>query len=77
MLSAGEVYGVDTFAGSLLILVGLAIYSPVLSMASLTGGAIGTVTALYYTALPRWGLLGFCLILKSKPRWADTLFLCD
>ena len=56
VLSAGEVYGVDTFAGSILILVGLAIYSPVLSVISLTGAAIGTVTSLYYTALPRFGV---------------------
>ena len=53
VLSAGEVYGVDSLAGSLLVLAGLALYSPLLSLASFLGGAVGTVAALYFAAIPR------------------------
>ena len=55
VLSAGEVYGVDTFAGSVVILIGLSLYSPALSLASFLGGAIGTVSAVYFSALSRCG----------------------
>ena len=53
VLSAGEVYGVGSLPGSLLVLAGLALYSPLLSLASFLGGAVGTVAALYFAAIPR------------------------
>ena len=54
VLSAGQVYGVETFAGSVVILLGLAVYSPLLSIASFIGGAVGTVSAVYFAALSRY-----------------------
>ena len=56
VLSAGQVYGVRTLPGSVVILVGLAIYSPLLSLASFIGGAIGTVSAVYFGALSRYSV---------------------
>ena len=62
VLSAGEVYGVDTFAGSVVILVGLAVYSPLLSVASFIGGVIGTMSAVYLAPLSRSALVADCLV---------------
>jgi len=39
----GEVYAVDTLGGSILILIALLVYSPLLCLMSLIGAVIGTL----------------------------------
>ena len=43
-LAAGQVYAVNSLTGSVLILSGLSIYSPMLALFSFFGAALGSIT---------------------------------
>ncbi|CAL8109150.1 unnamed protein product [Orchesella dallaii] len=52
VLSAGQVYGVNNELGSVLIYIGIMIYSPILFMMSVFGAILGTSTGLFFTEAP-------------------------
>lgn len=67
--SMGEVYAVDTLAGSILMYIGVAIYSPLLAVVEFMGAGLGTLTAFYLvpegTEAVYAGIWGYCPLLTA------------
>jgi urea transporter len=69
VLSMGQVYGVETLIGSILMYIGVAIFSPILAIVEFLGAFIGSIVALYLTSPPYdmiyAGVWGYCPLLTA------------
>ncbi|XP_023325637.1 urea transporter 2 [Eurytemora carolleeae] len=67
--SMGQVYAVNTLPGSLLMLLGVFIYSPLLAFIELSGACLGTLLGLYlnpgYPGDVYAGIWGYCALLTA------------
>jgi urea transporter len=69
VLSMGQVFGVQTLSGSILMFIGVAIFSPLLALVEFLGGLLGSFLALVLYPPPyTWvyaGVWGYCPILTA------------